>query len=200
VTGFAVATEDPLSEAVAETRLCQVGGHSVALRLRKDGFGYLKSRVRDFDNVARTVMPVLLVTDLDQAPCAPDLIARWLPSGHHPRLLFRVAVRETESWLLADRAAFAELLGVPQARVPGRPDELPDPKAALLGLVRGSKRRELKAELLPRTGVSSPVGLGYNDRLGRFVRESWDSRRAAKSSPSLARTLARLAQFRTHDP
>ena len=199
MTEFAIATEDALSEAVAETLLTQVGGHRVEMRLRKNGFGYLKSRAYDFDRIARTVMPVLLLTDLDQGSCAPGLIARWLPSGHHPRLLLRVAVRETESWLLADRAAFAALLGVPQARVPARPDELSDPKAALLGLVRNSKRRELRDDLLPRPGVAFPVGLGYNDRLRRFVREDWDSRRAADASPSLARTLARLAELRAPD-
>ena len=42
MTVFAVATEDALSEAVAETLLQQVGGHVVHQRLRRGGFGYLK--------------------------------------------------------------------------------------------------------------------------------------------------------------
>jgi hypothetical protein len=37
-------------------------------------------------------------------------------------------------------------------------DALRDPKAALLDLVRKSKRRELRHEILPRPGVSFPVG------------------------------------------
>jgi hypothetical protein len=123
------------------------------------------------------------------------LIANWLPGGKDVRLLFRVAVRETESWLLADRYAFAELLGISVANVPDRPDDLNNPKATLLDLVRKSKRRDLKKDILPAPGVSFPVGLGYNDQLSRFVRERWDSRKAAQSSPSLARAVARVAAF-----
>lgn len=197
MTDFAVATEDALSEAVAETLLQQTGGHRVTKCLRRNGFGYLKSKVSVFNQVAHTVMPVLLVTDLDRWRCPPELIADWLPGGSDPRLLFRVAVRETESWLLSDRWAFAEFLGIPAVTVPERPDDLVDPKAALLKLVRKSKRRDLKQDILPARGVSFPVGLGYNDRLIQFVRERWDSQRAAQVSASLARTVARVARFNT---
>lgn len=197
MTDFAVATEDALSEAVAETLLRQSGGHVVHTRLRRNGFGYLKSKIGVFNQMAQTVMPVLLVTDLDQWRCPPELIADWLPGGSDPRLLFRVAVRETESWLLSDRWAFAEFLGLPTVTVPERPDDLMDPKAALLKLVRKSKRRDLKQDILPARGVSFPVGLGYNDRLIHFVRERWDSQRAAQVSASLARTVARVTRFNT---
>ena len=44
MTAFAVATEDELSETVAEALLRQVGGHVVNHRLRRNGFGYLKHR------------------------------------------------------------------------------------------------------------------------------------------------------------
>ena len=100
MTEFAIATEDALSEAVAETLLRQTGGHVVQRRIRRNGFGYLKSKIGAFNQMARTVMPVMLVTDLDQWNCPAELIADWLPGGADPRLLFRVAVRETESWLL----------------------------------------------------------------------------------------------------
>lgn len=195
MTDFVIATEDALSEALAETLLSEIGDHSVARRLRKDGFGYLKRQIQKFDQVAATVMPVLLVTDLDRATCAPSLIASWLPRGPNARLLFRVAVRETESWLLADREAFADFLGISPAHLPERPDELPDPKQSLLNLVRKSRRRRLKQEILPAPGVSFPVGLGYNDVLSRFARDEWDCRQAARASPSLARTIARLECF-----
>lgn len=160
MTTFAIATEDELSEACAETLLGQVGDHHVGQRLRRNGAGYLKRKARDFNQVARNVMPVLLITDLDRAACAPGLIAAWLPDGADRRLLFRVAVREVEAWLLADRPAFAGFLGLPVDRLPASPDELPDPKATVLGLVRRSGRRRLKQEILPAPGVSSPVGLG----------------------------------------
>ena len=196
MTDFAIATEDALSEAVAETLLHQAGGHRVTQCLRRNGFGYLKSKVRVFNQMAHTVIPVLLVTDLDRWACPPELIADWLPGGADPRLLFRVAVRETEAWLLSDRSGFAEFLGIPVANIPEHPDHLTDPKAELLKLVRKSKRRDLKQDILPARGVSFPVGLGYNDRLIQFVHQRWDSHRAAKVSASLARAVARVAGFK----
>jgi len=198
VTEFAIATEDALSEAVAETLLRQTGGHVVHSRLRQGGYGYLKRRIADFNRMAQAVMPVLLVTDLDRWACPPNLIANWLPNGPGPRMLFRVAVRETESWLLADRDAFAEFFGIASANVPDRPDDLIDPKSTLLNLVRKSKRRALKEDILPARGVSMVIGLGYNDQLSRFVREHWESRRAAHASPSLASAIARVAEY--NDP
>jgi hypothetical protein len=195
MTGFAVATEDALSEAVAEKLLQQAGSHSVVKRLRKSGFGYLKGRISDFNRMAAKVMPVLLVTDLDRLECAPELVTSWLPGGPDANLLFRVAIRETESWVLADRSAIAEFLGVSIAKIPDRPDDLADPKRALLDLVRKSRRRDLRADILPAPGISFPVGLGYNERLSGFVRDDWDCRRAAESSPSLARAVRRVAGF-----
>jgi hypothetical protein len=195
MTDFVIATEDALSEALAESLLHGIGGHSVARTLRRNGFGYLKRQIQKFDQIAAKVMPVLLVTDLDRATCAPGLIASWLPRGPNARLLFRVAVRETESWLLADRAGFADFLGISPSHLPERPDELPDPKQSLLKLVRKSRRRSLKQEILPAPGVSAPVGLGYNEALSQFARDDWDYRQAARASPSLARTVARLERF-----
>jgi hypothetical protein len=195
MTAFAVATEDALSEAVAEILLLQIGRHPVAQRLRKSGFGYLKGRISDFNRMAAKVMPVLLLTDLDRGECAPELVTAWLPGGPDANLLFRVAVRETESWVLADRPAFAEFLGISIAKMPDRPDDLQDPKCALLDLVRKSRRRDLKEVILPTPGISFPVGLGYNERLTGFVRRHWNCRRAAEASPSLARAVKRVAAF-----
>jgi hypothetical protein len=195
MTAFAVATEDVLSEAVAEALLRQIGDHSVEKRIRQAGSGYLRKRISDFNRMAAKVMPVLLVTDLDRVECAPELVNSWLPGGPDANLLFRVAIREAESWVLADRSAFAEFLGVSVAKLPDRPDDLPDPKRALLDLVRTSRRRDLRADILPAPGISFPVGLGYNERLTGFVRRLWDCRRAAAASPSLARAVRRVADF-----
>jgi len=194
MTGFAIATEDALSEAVAETLLHQVGIRDIQARLRREGFGYLRSRIADFNRIAEKVMPVLLITDLDRNRCPPGMIADWLPVPRSPRLLFRIAVRETESWVLADRTAFAHFIGVSVTAMPTAPDELPDPKAALLKLVRRSSKRELKRDILPPRGATSPVGLGYNSQLREFVRSHWSSDRAAKYSLSLSRALRHVRE------
>jgi hypothetical protein len=194
MTRFAIATEDALSEAVAETLLAQAGIGEVHARIRRSGFGYLKSRIKELNCMADRVMPVLLLTDLDRYQCPPGMIAEWLPAGRAHRLLFRIAVRETESWLLADHSALARFIGISTAAIPARPDELPDPKAKLLKLVRQSSNRALRRDVLPTKGSTSPLGLGYNDQFCRFVRTDWSSERAAESSASLRKTVSRIRE------
>ncbi|MCB2262786.1 MAG: DUF4276 family protein [Candidatus Thiosymbion ectosymbiont of Robbea hypermnestra] len=195
MTGVVIATEDALSEVVAETLLYQAGRCDIRARVGKKGFGYLKKRVADLDRLAENGVPVLLLTDLDRRRCPLEMIAGWLPRPRSARLLFRVAVRETESWVLADRAAFARFVGIPAVAVPTAPDELSDPKAAVLRLVRQSSKRELRRDILPQKGASSPVGLGYNSQLCHFVRSAWSSNRAVKHSPSLSRAVRRVREL-----
>ena len=45
-----------------------------------------------------------------------------------------------------------------------------------------------------RSDKSAKTGSEYNPRLSEFVREHWNLERAAAASPSLKRTLDRLAQ------
>src|SRR5471032_291896 len=108
-----LASEDALSEAVGR-RLVEETGSDLAVTqlLRRGGFGYLRSRIRNFCELARRT-PVLLLTDLDREECPANLIADWLRRDAIPeQLLFRVAVRQVESWLLADRDGIARLLKV----------------------------------------------------------------------------------------
>lgn len=126
-----------------------------------------------------------LKSDCDMADCT-----------RHSNLIFRVAVREVEAWLLADKVNLAGFLHVPERFFPGAPDEIADPKAALLNLARRSRLSDIKGSLLPKRGSTAHVGPGYNECLGGFVRNRWDVRAAAGGSPSLARAMHRLESFR----
>lgn len=192
-----IATEDALSEQLVESLLCQSGrGYNICNRLRRAGSGYLKSSVAKFNQMAEQIpIPVLLLIDLDQSPCLVELKHKWLPAAQSLNLLFRVAVREAESWVLADRSAFAGFLGIGEARVPLDPDILPDPKQSLLELVSHSRKRSLRQEILPAPNSTSPVGLGYNENLCRFVAHQWSVERAIANSPSLFRTWLRICEF-----
>lgn len=188
-----LATEDELSEEVG-LRLAEDAGLIVHERLRRGGFGYLKSRVSNFCEMAVHV-PVLMLTDLDRVSCAPALIADWLGErAKPPGFLFRVAVREIESWLLADHPAMNSLLGPRVTALPDCPDQLSDPKQTLLTLAQRAQRA-VREDLLIRQGANASQGLGYNARLGAVVRKNWSPSRAAERSPSLARTRKRLQEF-----
>lgn len=190
-----LAVEDALSEAVLRVILNQTGKNYLIENIYTNrGFGYLKAKSPAFNQAAR-IKPFILLTDLDTLECPPTLRAAWIKGTLHPNFLLRVAVREVESWIIAHRKAFAGFLGIPTATIPLHPDDLNDPKAELLRLVNKSRRRELKEDILPAPGSSSPIGPGYNSRLGAFVWKAWQVEDAMKYSPSLARTFRRFENF-----
>ena len=200
MAAFYIATEDRLSEALAE-HIVNATGHVVAAKIPKDrrrhaGFGYLKAKLPSFIASCRGGLSFLLLTDLDTSPCPPNLLKDWLGGTVKPKnLLLRVAVREVEAWVLADRSRFADWLGIAETEVPVDPESCPDPKADLLNLAAKSKKRNLKEGLLPKKGAPTPVGLEYNDLLCDFVETKWRLDEALKTAPSLARAILRLREF-----
>lgn len=199
--GIHLAVEDEVSEQVA---LRLIGEHpSLGLRgepRRRGGFGYLKKNLGNFCNLART-QPVFLLTDLDHAPCPGGLIRDWLgKETAPPDLLFRVAVREVEAWILADHANLPLLFERKTVKAPPDPESLPDPKRHLLKLAEKASG-PVKRDLLPKDkDAATAQGLNYNARLVAFVQEHWDPARAAANAPSLARARRRLTELATRAP
>lgn len=193
MTWIVLATEDELSEAVGSC-LAREAGLEIGQKLRRGGFGYLKTRLHSFCEIALR-QPVLLLTDLDRARCAPTLIEKWMGNLERPEnLIFRVAVREIESWLLADHDAIRTLLGNRIGKLPENPDALPDPKQALLALA-GRAPREVREDLVVTEGALASQGLGYNARLCDMVEQDWKPDRAADRSASLAKARTRLQEL-----
>lgn len=142
---------------------------------------------------AKQVQPVLCIADTDRR-CALELLDGWLPRGGHPSLMLRLAVTESESWVLADRDAFANALQVSIKQVPRSPDSEIDPKRVVLTLASRSRRRQIREEVVSPLDPNKP-GNGYNLHLCAFVGDRWDPNRAAVNSPSLQRAVRRLREF-----
>ena len=190
-----LAFEDSLSESVLKVLLLGSGRcYEVATLYTGGGFGYLRQRVPGFNNAAKGI-PFLLLTDLDTAECAPVLVREWLPVPPHPNLLFCVAIREVESWLVADRENLARFLGIRVELMPFGPDSIPDPKSVLIKLASKSHNRRLREDVVPRQGSTSKQGPNYNGRLISFVQGQWDPMVASAGSDSLRRTIEALASF-----
>ena len=193
-----LAVEDLLSESVAQRLL-----HDYAPNLQRTrtegltGYGQLKKRFTSFNMIARYREPVLLVTDLDNLQSCPlALIQEWRQSlPAEPDLLFRVAVMEIESWLIADRPSISLWLTISDRRVPRLPESLPHPKESLVGLARRSRKRALREAIVPRPGSTNKVGPGYNESLGNFVINYWDPEEARSFSPSLHRAITRITEL-----
>jgi len=189
-----LAVEDSLTESLT-LKILRDTSYAPKTIYNRGGYGYLRRSINSFNLAARGT-PFLVGTDLDQYECPPLLIADWLRTPKHPNLLIRVAVREAEAWLLADRDNFAGFLGIRPLLIPSDVEALPDPKASLIALAHKSKRRNLRDDICPRDGSTSKIGRNYNGQLVRFVAESWNPDTAKLNSSSLRRTIARLAAFR----
>lgn len=136
-----------------------------------------------------------MLVDLDRdAECAPPLVAEWLPAPA-PLMRFRVAVRAVEAWLLADRETIAAFLRVSLSRIPDDTDALPDPKRYLVSLARGSRRRDIREDMVPRDGSGRSVGRAYSSRLVEFVDQMWRPDEAARHSESLRHCWQRIAEL-----
>ena len=187
-----LAVEDDLSEAVLR-RILQTR-YDVGVCYKRGGFGYLKKTIRGFNNASKG-MPHIVLTDLDRGGCAPALIKEWLSVPIHHNLLFRVAVREVESWVLADRDRFAKFLGIRKTLVPVNVDAIDDPKKCLINLARNSRKRNLREDIVPTEGSTAKQGPDYNGRLKSFVEEFWNPYEAMHNSPSLRRTIRAVEKF-----
>lgn len=196
MTPIFIAFEDALSEAVLRRLILEIHTDiQVAVAIGGRGNSYLQAKLPALRRTAYKI-PVLLLTDLDALSCAPELITNWFGPGVLPKdLLFRVAVRETEAWLLADLEGFSRFSGVPKAKLPLSPEQLVDPKQTLLNLVRRHGHGDIKADLMPAPGSSAKIGFGYNAALIRFVHSFWSVKRAAAHADSLDRAYRRLSEL-----
>lgn len=188
-----LATEDQLSEEIG-LKLAADARLNVAQKIRRGGNGYLKKRMRNFCEIARQV-PVVVLADLDRQSCPVTMMRSWLRGQRPtPDLIFRVAVAEVESWILADHRAVSSLFNLHHGVIPREPDALLDPKATLIRLA-GRAPRIVREDLVPRANSISTQGLGYNMRLSDLVNTTWDLDRAAARSQSLRRAQEALRKL-----
>ena len=190
-----IAVEDELSGAVMSRLISFSGRNFIINRIfNARGNARLKDGMTKFREASR-VLPHIVLTDLDRCPCPPVLLGNWNANQLPPQLLFRIAVREVEAWLLADREGIAEFLHIDVSKVPHAPEAEDDPKRTLINLARKSRKRRLSQEIVPEVGSSAKIGPLYNIHFVNFVNTRWDIEQACSYAPSLARTLSRISTF-----
>lgn len=185
--------EDEISEFVMVKLAEESKKYFVANSYSEGGFGYIKKNISGFNEAAKGC-PFFVLTDLDTIDCAPTLIDNWLGESAHPNLIFRIAVREVEAWLLADIEGFSKFTGLSEANFRDNTEEIADPKAELLQLVKRCRVRKIKEDILPKNEFAV-VGPNYNGRLGEFVMKHWSISRAVGRSDSLKRAMLHLSNF-----
>jgi hypothetical protein len=186
-----IAAVEGYPDAQAVGRLLSYVGLADATILPKRGKSRLDASLLELNRSARGIR-CLVIRDLDNdAPCAAELRGRLLPNPA-PNMIFRIAVREIESWLLADQDLFARFMGVPSNKMPQNPDSLPDPKAFVTGLAARSRVSRIREGIPPRLGSGVSVGPGYAGIMGEYASRVWRPQVAETSSNSLRRCIERL--------
>lgn len=193
---FNLLVEGYVDEAIAQ-RLLQDCGHEAGITYGKKGWNYIEQRIRSFDRAAGVQGLLTLVDFMDTGKgCPPAVVRDWLPQRAATHI-FRVAVREIESWILADRKGVARFLNVPVVKIPRDVEALADPKQALVNLARSSRSKMIREALVPRTGYTAVEGPLYSSEVARFVRLSWSPAAAQLQSDSLHRCINQLLEL--HD-
>ncbi len=189
-----LVSEDAVSEFIM-TKLVESFGDKYFLgqSYGGNGFGYIKVNINGF-NQASMGSPFFVLTDLDQYDCAPALINEWLTVVPAPNLIFRVAVKEVEAWLLADIDGLSTFLGIARSYFSDNPEADPNPKQTLIDLARRSRKRSVREDIVPLSPYAR-VGPNYNHRLMQFISSHWSVERASVRAPSLAKAYQALAQF-----
>jgi len=190
------AVEGLLDEAVLKRLIADVGGVPGPI-YGKAGKDLLLRRLEGYNRAAERALWVVLV-DLDQdAECAPPFRASCLPQPARG-MCFRVAVREVEAWLMADRERLERFLAVPAGSIPREVENLVHPKDTLAQLAHQSRRSDVREDIAPRPGSGRRVGPAYSSRLMEFVADTaqgWRPETAAPFSESLASCLSCLRRL-----
>lgn len=190
---MSVVVEGPTDQHVAARLIAHAGGQVGRVRGRQ-GKAYVGARMGGYCQAARRA-PWLVLIDLDDdADCPVPILDKWVPTKAR-YLCFRVAVREIESWLLADADALAAYLNVRRERIPAVPDRLANPKNAMISLARHSRNRRIRRDMVPLAGVGGRTGLRYAARMAEYVQGAWRPEVAALRSESLRRAMACLERI-----
>jgi hypothetical protein len=184
------AVEGILDEAVLR-RLIQEIGAITGPVYGKSGKPFLLNKLNAYNQAAR-FSPWVILVDLDHDDdCAPPFRESYLPNPA-PYMCFRIVIREIEAWLMADRERLAKFLSVGISRIPHDPEKLDSPKSVMVEIARHSRRRDLREDMVPRTGSGRAVGPAYTSHLIEFARNyntGWRPHIAAKTSDSLNRCM-----------
>jgi hypothetical protein len=190
-----IVVEDYLSEIVLRKIIRQHGQRiTVGGCFGKKGFPFIQSNLAVF-NRASELTPHLILTDLDDRKCAPALIRAWFPFIKNKNLIFRIAVKEVEAWLIADRKSFSKYMGVGERVIPVKVEVIGDPKKFIIDTARRSPKMKLRDSIVPRDGAA--VGPDYNSVMALFANKHWNIDAAIKNSNSLKRAVGNIKNFQS---
>ena len=191
---ISIVVEGALDEIIARRMVSHMKWDLASVYIKR-GKHNLKRKLDGYNNAARFA-PWFTLVDLDKdADCAPSLRKDWLPDPS-PYMSFRIAVREAEAWLLADRPRLSAFMGVSSSTVPSSPESETNPKECIVNIARRSRIAEIRKGIVPAPGSGRATGNAYVALLADFVMREWRLDVAARNSDSLRRGLNDLKRIR----
>lgn len=190
-----LVTEGSIDQTVMFRLITEAG--AVPVDPRRYRKSEMKKRIQAF-NKSATTTPYIVLVDLDHDnSCAPELCRDWIPNMSE-QMCFRVAIREIESWLLADREHIARFFGVKISDIPEDTDSIDYPKEFLINLARHSTDKKIIEALVPRPGSGRVEGPAYIAYLTEFVTNKtrgWRPSVAGTNSDSLFRCIKAISKI-----
>ena len=188
-----LVTEGALEIPAALRILRMLGCDAAGIQgIDKGGRNRFWREARRYNQAAVHVGIVLGFADLESFPCPSGLLAKYLPHGQSQDFVLRIAEPMLESWFLADAEGMARYLQVERRLFPVNPDRDVHPKRTLVNIARHSRRRALRADLVPDLGSFGVVGKGYTPAMTHFIETVWHPKRAAQRSESLRKAIAAI--------
>lgn len=194
-----LVAEGLMEKAVAE-RLLPFCGHELGKVYGERGCIFIQKKATVFRWLVTETTGVLVLTDFRDTgmECIPAALQEYLFNKlkEPPRTyVFRFAVNEIESWLLADRDGLAQYLNTDISRIPLQPEFEVYPKQTIVNLARKSKKRLIREGVAPPQGHLSSVGPEYVPLMRRFISDFWNIEKAVCLAPSLKRCVLRLQKM-----
>ena len=157
------------------------------------GFGNLQIQAKKFLSAATKGEGIrsIFLADLDQKNSVQQIVNEWFniacPALLPEKFIFRIAVHEIESWIIADINGIAKFLNVSTANFIIMPDDLEDPKQFLFNVIRSKCKSAKFRDMLPQKGQA--IGIEYNPQIVQFIKKNWNIQMALTKSPSLKRAV-----------
>ena len=169
----------------------------------------IKSRIKEFNTLA-VDYPVILLTDLDDEPCAPigknNLLNGIVQSQD---FIINIANDEAEAWLMADTKGFSKYFGIPIGSMPQFVMQKMQGRKLLSEISLNvksswqlthvlaplSSKQDIKSQISVPPTEKTCKGKEYNTVLVPFIDSIWNPEVARQVSDSLNRMILRIQRI-----
>ena len=204
-----IVGEDDATRAVIK-RLIKDYNHNLNILQNIPARGSeIESKIEEFNKLAQ-MYPVILLTDLDDEPCAPIKKGKMLDGIIQSQyFMVNIAYDEVEAWLMADTKGFASYFGISVNSMPqfvmqkmqGRKllSEISlDVKSSwhlTHVLAHLSNKSDIRAQISVPKEEKTCKGREYNSVIVPYIENFWHPEVARQASDSLNRMIVRIQKL-----